>query len=515
MATWRVNNATALGGEVCAVWQANHAYALGARVVCTLAYGTVARRAWVYQCTTAGTSHATTEPVWPASGTIAEGPDTLVWTTRNPNDGDWDNASCILHYVLNHTAIAAGDFVYIHNAHSENTALAAVYTINGTTTYGNPIKIICVNKADDTLSTGAVIANNHASYGLYFYYGGYSYGVTYKSTQNNIIFAGTTPDCSWILEGNGVIDLLQLIGATNYLSFNSLGKITSLILLNGNINFAATGQYIKFNYNGSLIWKGGSVVAAAGVTKMIDSGLGDGFSVDIEDVDLSGVGNGANARSLIDVSDKNIFNVLFSRCKLSSAAGFTNTIGTWVNSKSGKVRLHHCSSANVTYDFYEQSYEGSVQDETTVVRTGGASDGATPQAWKMISSANVKDNYLWLESPPIHSWTLSTTEKTFTVECIWDSATNIQNDEVWMEFEYPINNTDGLGGFARDKCAILAAPADKTGSAEVWGDGGLANPNKLKCRVTVTPGKAGPITARICLAKASTTIYVDPKITES
>ncbi len=40
--TWRVNNSTALGGEVCAPWQANHAYATGARCVCRVAYGTVA-----------------------------------------------------------------------------------------------------------------------------------------------------------------------------------------------------------------------------------------------------------------------------------------------------------------------------------------------------------------------------------------------------------------------------------------------------------------------------------------
>jgi hypothetical protein len=43
----------------------------------------------------------------------------------------------------------------------------------------------------------------------------------------------------------------------------------------------------------------------------------------------------------------------------------------------------------------------------------------------------------------------------------------------------------------------------------------MSNPNEFKCSVTVTPGKAGPITARVYLAKASTTIYVDPIITES
>ena len=122
MATWRINNSSLLGGEVCAPWVPNHAYALGARVVCRIAYGTVARRAYVYECTTAGTSHASTEPTWPTSGTVTDGA-TLVWTCQNPNDANWDNASCILAYVLNHTAIAAGDSVFVASAHNENTAI--------------------------------------------------------------------------------------------------------------------------------------------------------------------------------------------------------------------------------------------------------------------------------------------------------------------------------------------------------------------------------------------------------
>src|SRR4030067_1341784 len=142
MATWRINNSTLLGGEVCAQWQPDHVYALGARVVCRIAYGTVARRAHVYESTTGGTSGGTgSEPTWPASGTVADGPDTLVWTTRNPNDGDWNNASCILHYILNHAATAAGDSVYIDDGHSEDINMAAAYTVLGSNALNNPIKM--------------------------------------------------------------------------------------------------------------------------------------------------------------------------------------------------------------------------------------------------------------------------------------------------------------------------------------------------------------------------------------
>jgi hypothetical protein len=59
-------------------WVANTAYALGAEVVPTAGK----ENGFRYVCTTAGTSHATTEPVWPTTegATIVDG--TVTWTTR-------------------------------------------------------------------------------------------------------------------------------------------------------------------------------------------------------------------------------------------------------------------------------------------------------------------------------------------------------------------------------------------------------------------------------------------------
>lgn len=502
MPTWRVNNATVLGNYVCAPWVANTAYALGDRVVCTLAYATQARRAWVYECTTAGTSHATTEPVWPAAGTIADGPDTLVWTTRNPSDGVWNNASCYLLYMLNHAAVA-GDIIYVHNAHSESSTL---YSYISPGTVSNPVKIYCVNKADDSLSTGAIVDNSGANSfrptGV-----AYSYGVKYSGSGGYAFQIGrATAGTVWILEGGTVISMR---GITFYNQ--------ATLIVNGNINFINVADTITFG-DGKMIWKNGifTTTGDVGVTALVVAG-GYGSIGIFQDLDLEAVGNGAVATSLYNCAGGIHRHITFERCKLPSDAGFTRTIGTHTTAiqRTG-VRIHHCSSGNKTYDFLESQYEGTVEEEIAIVRDGGVSDGTTPQSWKMVSSANTVDNINPLISPPIASWTESTTEKTFTIECIYDSAANLQNDEVWMEFEYPIDNTSGLGGFARDKCAMLGAPADKTTSVVDWnGTGGMANPNKFKCSVTVTPGKKGPITARICLAKASTTIYIDPIITES
>ncbi|MDD1778539.1 MAG: hypothetical protein LUQ65_10260 [Candidatus Helarchaeota archaeon] len=472
MAIFRVNNATVLGNFVCAPWVPNTAYALGDRVVCRPAYATTARRAWVYECTTAGTSGAA-EPAWPASGTVAEGPDTLVWTTRNPNDGVWANASCILHYILNHAATVAGDFVYIHEAHNEQTNLAAQYIINSPGILSNPIKIICVDKADDSLSTGAIVENLYTGTAAMSFRGyGYSYGVNYVCDADHIYINNATYNTFWIFEGNGT-DVLTIQASGKSIIFGTGSTYSdSLKIINGNINFAYANNYISLYYGYMFFeWEGGSIIAPNGVTKLFSNTGTSTLNVSIRDVDLSQMSSGVISSQIVDASEFRLFNINIERCKFPSTEGFipfAGDIPANANSMFNRFRCHHCSSANRTYDFFEKDYFGEVEDETVIVRSGGASDGTTPQSWRMSTHGNPLDGYLPFKSPPIVTWCPYAVSKTFTIEGVYDSATNIQDDEIWMELECPANNTDGLGIVGTDKCANLGAAADKSASSEVW-----------------------------------------------
>lgn len=506
--TWRVNNSTALGGEVCAPWQADHTYATGARCVCTVAYATTTARAFVYEVTSGGggKSHATTQPTWPTTvgNTVVD--NAITWTCRSPSDGSWDNASCYLYYVTNHAA-AAGDTIYIDDGHSE-AGIGATMTLTMSATVGSPTKVYCVDKASDALSTGAVVATGNQELRMSGFT--YSYGVNYSSGSGMIVF-GRGVNTAWTLEGNNTTVLTCTSG--NGISAYSTGYAAFLTLINAKAYIGARG-FDAGNF-GLLRWKGGAVdTGGSGSTCFYRIGTNNATAI-FEDVDLSDLGKGASEAYLFYMYYHTGISVQFLRCKLPDDAGFVISQDDADYYNSGKVILHHCSSANQTYDFYERSYEGTCQDETTIVRTGGASDGTTAISCKMVSSSRCVDNLIALESPPITAWTSSTTEKTFTIEFVHDSATALQNDEIWMELEYPANNTDGLGAIAKSKCAILGTPADTTDSYETWTTTGLSNPNTRKLSVTVTPGKAGPICARVYLAKASTTVYVDPMITES
>jgi hypothetical protein len=158
---------------------------------------------------------------------------------------------------------------------------------------------------------------------------------------------------------------------------------------------------------------------------------------------------------------------------------------------------------------------GDVYSESTIVRTGGASDGTTPISRKMTSSANAKF-FAPLESDDVFAWNETTgSSVTVTAETMTDNVT-LTDAEAWVEVEYLGTSGFPLGSGASDRAAdILATPANQTTSSEAWTTTGLTTPVKQKLSVTFTPQEKGLIRARVMLAKASTTLYFCPKVIDN
>ena len=159
------------------------------------------------------------------------------------------------------------------------------------------------------------------------------------------------------------------------------------------------------------------------------------------------------------------------------------------------------------------SYEGDVYSETTIVRTGGASDGTTPLSHKLVSSAS-RTFLTPLYSAEMVIWNNTTgSAKTATVEIVHDSVTALTDAEVWLEVEYLGTSGFPLALFASDrKTDILASAASQTSSSVAWTTTGITNVNKQKLGVTFTPQEIGLVRCRVALAKASYTIYACPKV---
>jgi|GEM_PF-999671 len=502
MTTFRVNNSTLLGGEVCAQWQANHSYALGARCVVDAGASTSYRHR-VYECTVAGTS-GSSRPSWSATvgATITDG--SVTWTCRDPGDGNWDNAHCYLSWITQYATFSAGDRILVHKNHNETMPSGGVIIgYNG----GNwPKEIYCVDKDNsDALAVGAVVqpASGNAFSINYFLY---SYGVLYKSASGLSITISGSNIGSVVLESNGS-DVLELQGTgTGTINIGNGSYPCVVKVRNAGIKFSASGQSLYFNAGGYLEWKKGTLTCPGGLVLILSSGYSPRGL--IQGVDLSQIGAGK-----LVTPGALLGGLVFDRCKFPTDGSFDVVSALPTHITRGRNLMFHLCGVN-SYEFQEVAAEGRITHDAGVYRNGGASDGSTPISHKMVSSANARDFVNPLEGPYIFKWVTAGSDKTFSVECIYDGATNLQNDEVWMELEYPLNNTDGLGGIVTDRCAPLGTPADKPASSEAWTNS-MTNPNRFKCQVTVSIGKAGPVKARVCLAKASTTIYYDPMITES
>jgi hypothetical protein len=151
--------------------------------------------------------------------------------------------------------------------------------------------------------------------------------------------------------------------------------------------------------------------------------------------------------------------------------------------------------------------------ETAIIRTGGASDGTTPQSRKLATTANVN----WaapFNALPITFWnTVVGSPVTVTLQATSNLAAGAfpNKDDIWLEVEYPGSTLTPLGAFANNtKADNLAAAAAYTSSGAAWA--GSPAGGVFAMSVTFTPQMAGPVTLYVKAAKASTTFYFDPKV---
>ncbi len=185
-----------------------------------------------------------------------------------------------------------------------------------------------------------------------------------------------------------------------------------------------------------------------------------------------------------------------------------------------RIELHQCSfgltgkTSGFILELDIITSEGDIVQETTAVRTGGASDGVTP--WSMAFTPNVDatiENQLALVGPWMYFNATSGTNKTVTVHIANSGAADYNDDDVWLEVFTP--SADGTSKFDHtatqmDDLDTPAVVADDTGST--WGTGGS---NHQKLVATVSPDYDGIAYCRVHFAKGFSsspeTLYVDPQ----
>lgn len=418
---------------------------------------------------------------------------------------DWANAYTTLAAAF--SGKTAGDSFYVSEDHAESQAGALRLASPGTS--AAPCLVYCVNHSGsvppvsaDLRTTATITCSASANLDIdgFTYYYGISFvtgagGATGGDLRLSVLASSSLRLDSCLLCINGTNNKKMLFGT-------GTGGRTNFILLNNTpLKFGASNQGVN-TQNATLRWIN-TLSAIQGTipsplfTETGNNTLGDIVVADGVDLSASGAGN-----TLIGALPS-AMSITLIRCKLGASV----TIAAPTSRGGGRVDAIQCDSGATNYRDERYWYEGTQSVETTIVRTGGATDGATPISWKLVTTANSK----WLfpfESQPIAIWNESTGSITVTIYGIWGGGAVPNNDDIWIEAEYLGSALTPLGSFINDtKADNLAAGSALASDSSAWGGSTTA----FKMTATFTPGMKGPINIVVKAAKASTTFYIDPK----
>jgi hypothetical protein len=428
--------------------------------------------------------------------------------TGSGTGASWTNAYTTL--VTAFSGKAAGDIFWVADDHAETQASAM--TLTGPGTISNPALIYCADRTQASPGTGDLRTTATIT----------TTGAFAMTINGNAYYYGITFNC-----GSGAVSSVLTLGGTGTLqrydscSLRKLGTTgsataintvaTSVFYLNSTtMQFGSTSDFIALN--GTVIWENtaGAITGATLPVSLIFPASGNIANVKIRGVDFSALGSSITLASLTNATRLQI--ISFIDCRLPASVIFSGAAAASVAGPD--LTIIRCDSGATNYRHERYKCEGTQTVETTIVRTGGATDGTTPISWKIVSTSGSR----WLqpyESIPISIWNDTTGSKTVTIYGTTTTGSTVpNNDDIWIEAEYLGASGNPQGSFiTTTKANNLAAAATTNNSsdASTWGGGGAGRGFKM-VTPSFTVNQKGYITVTVKVAKVSSTYYVDPFI---
>lgn len=412
-------------------------------------------------------------------------------------------------------ADAAGDWIYISDAHAGSYTVGQSYAWAGT--LASPVVVTGGDDAAEppTSYVATWTETNTTNHGMTFTGAATVLGGTFT--------CGTTGGSAQILLSGGTSanEYQRFVGtefgcagsgASSNLAHGATGNNNPSHTVLQDVTYnptGATGTGKSLLINAGLFeWRGGGLkTGCSAITQLF---VTIGVSGRLGVVECSGLNLTAAASTLQIFPAAGMGRAIIRNSKLP-ASWTGNLCGSGVTTTGYRCEMHNCDDGDTNYRLWVEDYAGSIKQETVIVRSGGASDGTTSLSWKMVSSANAEYPLIVLDSPEIVQWNDTTGSAiTVTVEIITDNVT-LTDAECWLEVQYLGTSGYPLSTFISDaKADVLATAANQATSTETWTATGLTTPTKQKLSVSFTPQEKGFLHAVVKLAKASTTVYVDP-----
>lgn len=419
---------------------------------------------------------------------------------------NWANAFTSLANAIA-LPIAAGDTLYISEDHAETTAGALTLTFPGTVPLPN--LILCVDHTGSVppvsadLRTTATVSNTTAA-AMALQGSFYCYGIIFQCGST----AGTATMSIANLSGSAQVyqscqHALLSTGASSKLVLGGVG-LNRINFINTAVKFSAVGQSIAEN-SGDFIWQNtASAIVGSIPTNLFNTNTNVGVSMNLlmEGVDFSAVGAG---KTLVNTgANTGPKHYVFKDCQFNAALTSIATINA---SSLAIVDVIRSDSSGTNYRCEQYTNHGVETTETTIVRTGGATDGATPQSRKLVTTSTSSWGYTY-DAMPLSIWNnVSGSPINVDIYGTWGGGAVPINTDIWFEVEYPGSSSTPQGSRATCGTAdILTTGTNLNTDTSTWGGG--TTPFRMRC--TFTPQMVGPLSIYVRAAKVSTTFYIDP-----
>lgn len=509
MADWYVSSANYAAVPA---WAASTAYTVGQFIKPVTV---PANTAYVYRCTTAGTSGGTEPASWSTANNSTTASGTAVFTNVTGQSAyGWSAAAGTLYAiaVAIGNRLASSDRVFIGSDHSEtNLASNPVYAF-ASQNY-TLVQIISVNRAGSVppvaadLQNGAAITASSGNFLLEALTNIFYQGVTFtNSGTGNITFNNTGARGSYFK--NCAFKFTNAGASTAKLNVLNSPRIT---WDNTTVQFSNAGQFIGGLTGGNhmeLHWINtpSAIQGSTFPTSLFSTAAGGAILlVTCRGVDLSAVTGTLLAGSAQSWQGK----VLLDDCRIAS--GLTRWSGGTVSAGVvEEVELINCYDGT---NFLNERYTaaGTVTTDRSTTLSGGAQDDVGAYSLKLVSSTRSDFQTFTLDAFAFDVENSATgASKTATVEII--SSASLNNIDIRLVLEYMGTAGSSIASFVESLAAILTASSPLPSSSVTWNNP-PSTPQKQYLQVTFTPQTAGRVRGLVRLGKASTTVWVNPQIT--
>ena len=526
-------------------------------------------------CTTSGFTGGNAEPAFSdvAGVTTYDG---ATWTSLGPvsNYPAWGAPAARLNTLTSYAdqrMIGGGNTVYVSHQHAETSTLTTTIEQWGQYYSTDHFKVLCVNSAGSMppvladLRTTASIAvtgsNNLAVRFQNTYYYGITFAIGSGTTSGYIDMQSSTSciyeNCSFRKFGTANISYVFTLGSGKHIGTT--------------FQFGLVSDMINFNSGAVVNFFGGSnpnpIIGSVIPNFFIGNYGNSGQRVTATGLDLTVWGSG---KTLTTVPASSV--ITLRNCKINSAVTLWNAND--VNGQYyGAMYLSQTDSGTGVKRNEKYSMQGAQITELVLVKTDGAKDDTVPVSWKATSRAyTVRLAPFQLMPLAAYSTAVATTV-TATVVGMMNAAALPTNAEIWMEIDYLGNASNPQGtrignGFA----SVFSSATAHSSSTEAWDslataranstaytvgqvvkvssnagrvffcitagtsaaslpggfagavDGGSVTDGGAVFRAAVRfavalvltspqPAYAQLLTANLFIGKASTTYYIDPKLT--